>query len=238
MRVVWAARTVHVELKHQATQLGGALRRDLGRDSLVVVLGRQGAVALVQPQDEVDVRKASLLELGHGYMAGVAAKDVELSDQGQQAFVLELEDAAEEVGTIPGVLAWKERVDNLFPLGVACEGDEEGRAPELLANCHTLRVLGVHVARTSDESVIEQDTSADALTSLLTIVHGVDKTAVIGAAELGLVEAQPLQVEVLHFDVAVDCPLPKEPSATMDVVGLSRPKEKVEDRYSAALTHF
>ena len=158
-RVEVAARAVdHVSLD-EIEELGVFVWvRDLGRYELVNVLGGARFVGCVLEDDEdVNVRQASLLVLDRPGVARDLSEDVALEKVLDKFFQLEAKHARDDVRTIGGLLQGLavcilgDAVEDLLPAAVSCHCDEEVGRRSLARDRHGIHVLLRHVARASDE---------------------------------------------------------------------------------------
>ena len=73
------------------------------------------------------MREASLLELDDVEMGDSPPKDAVLVQLVQQGIEFELENSSNDIRTIVWCLTRRQRIDDLWPVGVACHRDEEAR---------------------------------------------------------------------------------------------------------------
>ena len=154
----------HVSLD-EIKELGIFLRvRDLGRYELVNVVGRARFVGCVLEDDEdVNVRQASLLVFDRPGVARDLAEDVALKKVLDKFFQLQAKDACDEVRAVGGILQGLsvcilgDAFEDLIPAAVSGHGDKEVRRRSLAGDGHSVHVLLGHVAWAPDECGWQND---------------------------------------------------------------------------------
>ncbi len=105
----------------------------------------------VQNEHNVCMGQASLLPLNDMNVSHHLAKNALLQKLIQQVLQFANKNECDQIRAVIGNFAELQRVDNLFPLGVASHGDEQIRLAILADNGHGILVQLSHVSMATNE---------------------------------------------------------------------------------------
>lgn len=110
-------------------------RRELSTDDLIDTVGTQKPPFRRNPQKEVHVWKTTFLILDGIDMSLIRTKDPTL-DVSKELLYLEMEHTRNEIRPILRLLPMEKVIEDLRPVRIGCERDEERRLPKVTNNSH------------------------------------------------------------------------------------------------------
>ena len=123
----------------------------LSCDDLVDFIGSVQSVLLLENEENMGMRKPSLLELHHIHIASSSAHDLGVDEVIHQLLSLQTEHPGHNVRPVLWLLVGEERVCDFRPMRVASECDEEVRLVVLPCNGYCILEVLVHVSWASGE---------------------------------------------------------------------------------------
>ena len=173
-------------------------RRYLCENGVVNLVGTGEAELAIEDTQDVTVRQPTLLKLGDGKVRIGGPKDRFFFDVGQQFIQLLTKDSAHNVWSIARLQPLGEGVDNLGPVRIARERDEEGRFTVRANDRHRILIASVQISIAADEAAAENHTLPDFL-ACVPRCDMVDEVLVEHGPNSCLIVTLPLQPAMLRL---------------------------------------
>ena len=144
-RIVHPTRTVDHVVQHDLVQRRPRFRQ-FGAHNAVKVIGVQHAEAALEDDEDVGMRQPPLLPLHSHQIALHFSKNAILHKLVDQLLQPQVEHPGHQVRAVVRRLPMQQVGHDLWPLGVAREGDKKVGLPELPHNGHTILVQLLQIA--------------------------------------------------------------------------------------------
>merc|ERR1711867_51768 len=147
----------------------------LSNHNFIHLLWSPWDVIVADDHKKMHVREAPFLPLNHPKEANNISENAFLCDVLEKLIFLQFEDPSYQVRSILRFLSFIQVVDNLFPLWIACHGDEICRLVIFPDNCHCILEFCLIISGTPCESAWKDD-SPHNWTSYISVVESITST--------------------------------------------------------------